>query len=192
MVYKTVWNRTYLIACQLLPHSLLLMWSVGQRVVGDHKQRGLLFWLAGYLNQTDFLPLPTIEHSLIKMEVQAQRGMIGLRPKCFGVLLLLLLGLLMCSNFDGCEARKGTHWRQKRSPSSSLVRKKSKGKNGGSHSHTGGHLSPPPSSNTSPSPGTDYPAPPAAATFDVIDFGANGDGVTDDTKVAVPPRIVFS
>ncbi|WOK98520.1 hypothetical protein Cni_G07232 [Canna indica] len=97
--------------------------------------------------------------------------------KCFGLLLFFLVTLI-CSNIDGCEARKGRHWKQKKSSSTSLVRKKGNGKNGGS-SNRSGHLSPPPSSDL---PGTEYPAPPTAATFDVIDFGANGDGVTDDTK----------
>ncbi|RWW76060.1 hypothetical protein BHE74_00015878 [Ensete ventricosum] len=101
--------------------------------------------------------------------------------KCFGLLLLLVL--LVCSSLDGCEARKGKRWRRK-SPSSSLARKKTRGKSGGGgHNHgggggSGGHTSPPPSSNQSPCPVTGSPT----ATFDVLDFGAKGDGVTDDTK----------
>ncbi|CAL9175850.1 polygalacturonase At1g48100-like [Musa acuminata AAA Group] len=106
------------------------------------------------------------------------------RLKCFALLLLLVL--LVCSSLDGCEGRKGKHWRRK-SPSSSLARKKTRGKSGGGHNHgggggSGGHTSPPPSSNQSPCPVTGSPNASKPAMFDVLDFGAKGDGVTDDTK----------
>lgn len=95
----------------------------------------------------------------------------------------------MCSSLDGCEGRKGKHWRRK-SPSSSLARKKTRGKSGGGHNHgggggSGGHTSPPPSSNQSPCPVTGSPNATKPAIFDVLDFGAKGDGVTEDTKVAI-------
>ncbi|KAG6537619.1 polygalacturonase At1g48100-like [Zingiber officinale] len=126
--------------------------------------------------------------------------------RCFGVLLFLVLVLLSaCSNFDGCEGKR--HWRQRKA-SSSMVRKKGKEKNGGRHGHGGGgrggsgHLSHPPAPSPSPGAGS-----PESAVFDVLDFGAKGDGVADDTKafeaawaaackvassvMAVPPEFEF-
>ncbi|CAL9763949.1 unnamed protein product [Musa acuminata subsp. burmannicoides] len=108
--------------------------------------------------------------------------MAGCRLTCYGLLLLVLL--LVCSNFDGCEGRKGKHWSLKKPSYSSLARKKGRGKHAGGHSHGGGgggHQSPAPSPKPSPPPKTGYTTK-AAATFDVLDFGAKGDGVTDDTK----------
>ncbi|KAJ8485381.1 hypothetical protein OPV22_017866 [Ensete ventricosum] len=87
-------------------------------------------------------------------------------------LLLLLVFLVMCSNFHDCEGRRGKHWRAKQAPSSSLVRKKAKGNNGGDRRHGRG----------GGSGGQPRLTPEMAAMFDVLDFGAKGDGVTDDTK----------
>lgn len=99
--------------------------------------------------------------------------------------LTLVIAFLVCfSTFDSCNARRGKHWRQNRAASSSLSKKK--GKNNGYHnggqgskSHGGGSKSPAPA-----------PAPPKkgytdsdSTVFNVMDFGAKGDGTTDDTKV---------
>ncbi|RRT54449.1 hypothetical protein BHE74_00050184 [Ensete ventricosum] len=101
------------------------------------------------------------------------------RLKCFGLMFLVIL--VMCSKLDGCEGRKGRHWRKQKSPYSSLARKK--GKNGGGHNRGSGgggdYLSP----ALSPTPITEYPT--KTAMFNVIDFGAKGDGITDDTEVAI-------
>lgn len=155
-----------------------------------------------------------------------------LRVKGLSLLLLLVL-LALCSTIDVCEARRGKHWRPRGSPSSSQLRKKSKGKKGSSHRQYGGNRpspKPPVSSTPSPGAGRGYqnpyqpspspnapvsptpspanssshssPKPPApscgtghqppsrsppassqGAVFNVVDFGAKGDGVSDDTKV---------
>lgn len=109
------------------------------------------------------------------------------------ILLILLLG--WSSTFETCEARRGKHWRHSRNFPTSLSKKK--GKNHvSSHHHSSGSKSksktpspvtpePPatkPKDDVPPSPPTkdhNYVAP---ATFHVLDFGAKGDGKTDDTK----------
>ncbi|URD98887.1 Glycosyl hydrolases family 28 [Musa troglodytarum] len=98
--------------------------------------------------------------------------MISLGLKGIGLLLLLAFPV-MCSNFQGCEGRRGKHWRAKQAPSSSLARKKAKGHNGGDRRHGRGGGS---GGRPRLTPET------MAAMFDVLDFGAKGDGVTDDTK----------
>uniref|UniRef100_A0A0D9YC69 Polygalacturonase n=1 Tax=Oryza glumipatula TaxID=40148 RepID=A0A0D9YC69_9ORYZ len=154
-----------------------------------------------------------------------------LRVKGLGLLLLLVL-LALCSTIDVCDARRGKHWRPRSSPSSSLLRKKGKGKKGSSNRQHGSNrpspkppLSPPPSPGNgkgyqspyqpSPSPSPNAPVSPSpvngsghaspksptpncgkgnqpssrptptspqGAVFNVVDFGAKGDGVSDDTK----------
>lgn len=112
---------------------------------------------------------------------------------------MVFIALLLCfSNFETCNARRGKHWRHSRSSTSSSLYSKKKGKSHGSNHH---HAtvskpktpSPPkklknPPPSASPPPKKDFPSPPAekgyghSAIFDVLDFGAKGDGNTDDTK----------
>ncbi|XP_065044563.1 polygalacturonase At1g48100-like isoform X2 [Musa acuminata AAA Group] len=98
------------------------------------------------------------------------------RLKCFGLILLVIL--VMCSNFDACEGRKGRRWRKQKPPSSSLARKKVK--NGGSDNHGSGGRGDYLSATLSPNPITEYPM--KTAMFNVLDFGAKGDGIADDTE----------
>lgn len=190
-----------------------------------------------------YLPPKHIQTLLSIQQIDTNRRM-KLRVKGFGLLLLLVL-LALCSTIDVCDARRGKHWRPRSSPSSSLLKRKGKGKKGSYHRQYGSNrpspkppvspppspeppVSPPPSPGvgkgyqspyqTSPSPSPNAPVspspspgngnghsspkpptpscgkgnqppsrlPPAApqgAVFNVVDFGAKGDGVTDDTKV---------
>lgn len=109
--------------------------------------------------------------------------------------MLFIAFLVWSSNFEACNARRGRHWRQGRIASASLYKKKGKTHGSSQHHHNGGSKPKPkaPPHNAPlpppPAPGDDDPpsSPPAAkghsATFDVLDFGAKGDGITDDTKV---------
>ncbi|KAL2547011.1 Pectin lyase-like superfamily protein [Forsythia ovata] len=102
---------------------------------------------------------------------------------------LIVVVLVWCSNVETSNARRvGKHWRQRRSDFASLSKKK--GKNHGGNHHHGDKskqktpsppLSPPPAPSTKPpKKGGDELAP--STVFNVLDFGAKGDGSTDDTK----------
>ncbi|KAJ1399485.1 Pectin lyase fold/virulence factor [Sesbania bispinosa] len=122
--------------------------------------------------------------------------------------MLLIAFLIWSSNFEPCIARRGKHWRHSRTVSASLFKKKGKS-HGNSHNHNGGgskskpkpptHKSAPPlpkappHTNTPSSPPIPKPkvSPPTqppkdysghSTTFNVLDYGAKGDGRTDDTK----------
>ncbi|XP_027099795.1 polygalacturonase At1g48100 [Coffea arabica] len=122
--------------------------------------------------------------------------------------LLIIVLLIWSSSMEGCYARRGKHWRQSRGIGVSLSKKKGKIHGTGYHH---GHVnkskkktpSPkappafsPPSSTPSP-PISSRPSPPILAPrppqkgygnapstsiFNVLNFGAKGDGTTDDTK----------
>lgn len=125
--------------------------------------------------------------------------------------MLLIAFLVWSSNFEACIARRGRHWRHQNrgtSTSSSSLYNKKKGKNHGSshhHQHKSGSkpkapphhkaappvAQPPPPTNVKPV-NEPAPSPPKSkgynngghsASFNVMDFGAKGDGSTDDTKV---------
>ncbi|KAK4785435.1 hypothetical protein SAY86_002124 [Trapa natans] len=117
---------------------------------------------------------------------------------------ILIAFLVWSSSFETCiAARRGRHWRQV--SASLMTKKKTKSSHGssGGQSHGGSskqHKSPisshkSPLAPPSPAPVSSTPkySPPAAppvgsrgkssgATYNVMDFGAQGDGSSDDTK----------
>lgn len=120
---------------------------------------------------------------------------------------------------EPCDARRGRHWRHKRHTLPSLAKKKGKVHGSSHHYQKGGAKpkSPPPHKalpppQKAPSPPYKAPspvpkpvknAPPSPApprkgygsnqpsVFNVIDFGAKGDGVADDTKVMSNSHLSF-
>ncbi|KAH0672206.1 hypothetical protein KY290_024464 [Solanum tuberosum] len=90
-------------------------------------------------------------------------------------------------NVEVCNARRGKHWRQHGTTSSvSLYKKKGKSHGSNNNHKSGGkpkpkYASPPPSTPISP-PSKGYDNVPSTNIFDVTNFGAVGDGKTDDTK----------
>ncbi|KAJ8773823.1 hypothetical protein K2173_008286 [Erythroxylum novogranatense] len=108
---------------------------------------------------------------------------------CFRSLtfILFIAFLVWSSSFDTCIARRGKHRSQ---TSGSLFKKKSQARSHNSHHSKGSQPKPPPSTAPSPTPSPKPPkedAPPippqqGSATFNVLDFGAKGDGKSDDTK----------
>lgn len=121
--------------------------------------------------------------------------------------MLVLAFLVWSSNFDACMGRRGRHWRQNRASSASLSKKKGKsghGGGGGSHHHSGSGSKPkrapsPPQHKAPLPPQVPKPiddAPPSSpqkgsSTFNVLDFGAKGDGGTDDTKVRSSFKLIM-
>lgn len=116
--------------------------------------------------------------------------------------------LVWSSSLESCHGRTtGKHWRQNRAASAALSSKKGKAHgHGGAHKgnhHGGATKTKPPSRKTLPplqppttKPKPDVPRSPPpqkgghSSMFNVLDFGAKGDGVTDDTKVNI--NLIFT
>ncbi|KAK0573866.1 hypothetical protein LWI29_014794 [Acer saccharum] len=116
--------------------------------------------------------------------------------------MIFVAFLVWSSAFETCNARRGKHWRQSRSSWDSSLWKK-KGSSSSHHrsshkNHNGGSKpKPKPPSYHKPTPPASPPPyskpkpnipPPTAENgghsevFDVMDFGAKGNGIADDTK----------
>lgn len=108
--------------------------------------------------------------------------------RSFTFMFLVTFLVWSSSNVEVCNGRRGMHWRhQTRTSSVSLYKKK--GKYHGSNNHHKStskpkpkYASPSPTTPTNP-PSKGYDNVPSTNIFDVRNFGATGDGKTDDTKV---------
>ncbi|XP_022971171.1 polygalacturonase At1g48100-like isoform X2 [Cucurbita maxima] len=112
-------------------------------------------------------------------------------PSFRGLTFMLAVAFLVwSSSSEGCHGRAtGKHWRQNREALPALSSKKGKTHNhGGAHkgNHHGGASKTKPPSRKMPKPDVPRSPPPQkgsrSSTFNVLDFGARGDGKTDDTK----------
>ena len=128
--------------------------------------------------------------------------------------MFYIVFLVWSASFDTCIARRGKHWRQRRSNPGSLAKKKGKSHGNSHHQHHTGvpkpkapphkapALPPPVPKEKAPKPKAPphkapafpppapkekapKPSPPqkGSTTFNVLDFGAKGNGKSDDTKV---------
>ncbi|KAF1862770.1 hypothetical protein Lal_00040035 [Lupinus albus] len=125
--------------------------------------------------------------------------MSSLSLRCFTHMLLITLFLIWSLNFETCIARRGKHWTKKRDINNGSLLNMN-GKSGHNNKQHGGvkkskstpsHISTPSSSPTIPPPQQEdgsLTQPPKhyndaySTIFNVLDFGAKGQGNTDDTK----------
>ncbi|XP_040955582.1 polygalacturonase At1g48100 isoform X2 [Gossypium hirsutum] len=110
--------------------------------------------------------------------------------------MILIAFFVWCSSIETCIARRGKHWRQ--STNGAALSKKKGGSHGHRNYHNGGSKPKPPppqSHKATPSPKPKEEVPPStpsphgrygydqqSTVFNVLDFGAKGDGKSDDTK----------
>lgn len=115
------------------------------------------------------------------------------------IIMLLLSFLLLSSYFDTyINARRSKHWKEKGVSPSSSKGKTTRYHHHGHHGHSGHqhrqNLGPIASPNLDHAPEKHQPPsyPPfmQPEIFNVLDFGAQGDGDSDDTKVAAPSHFI--
>ena len=135
------------------------------------------------------------------------------------ITIIMLMAVLVWSiTLETCIARRGRHWRQNHRSSSdlsdSLLSKKPKSHSYHHSSHNNNHnhhhkskpkpkpkLKTPPKSDHNKSPVVSpppkvqppsLPPPKGSKVFNVMDFGAKGDGKCDDTKVNIKVTSLIS
>ena len=92
---------------------------------------------------------------------------------------LVIAILVWGSSIETCNARRGKHWRKRSGTFSSLYKKK--GKN---HGHVEKSKPKPKPNNPLPTPEEPIAPVQKGSKFNVLDYGAKGDGNSDDTKVS--------
>ncbi|XAR48076.1 Polygalacturonase [Bertholletia excelsa] len=106
-------------------------------------------------------------------------GAFSLKSLAFVLLILLAI---WSSQMDTCNARRGKHWRHRGGALSSLYKKKGKNHHGGSSSYHHGNAGKPKYKALSPPPPPPLGEGQGSPNFNVLDFGAKGNGASDDTK----------
>lgn len=103
------------------------------------------------------------------------------------VLVLFIAAAVLLSSFGTCYCREGKHWRQSKSHRPSGLGKR--GKVGHQrHRHVVPDLNGEGPQGTYETAATlmESQASSSSTTFNVLDYGAKGDGQTDDTEVSIP------
>ncbi|CAM8953125.1 unnamed protein product [Rhodiola kirilowii] len=110
--------------------------------------------------------------------------MAGLTIRCFTMMMLIVIFAVWTpSLFESCDAKRGGHWRHRGVSASLSSKKKTKSHNGhgSNYHHSGGKSKPKPKSPPKKAPKVP-PQKGGSATYNVLHYGAKGDGRTDDTK----------
>ncbi|KAG8498517.1 hypothetical protein CXB51_004915 [Gossypium anomalum] len=160
----------------------------------------ILFWLSK--QKLHFSVFVSLYHSLFLSLFLTLRNSKKEGKKMGGVnfrsltFMILIAFFVWCSSIEICIARRGKHWRQSRY--AAALSKKKGGSHGHRNYHNGGSKPKPPpphSHKATPSPKPKEEVPPSTPSphggfgydqqsteFNVLDFGAKGDGKSDDTK----------